>query len=383
MMEKRYQVFVSSTYNDLKEERQEVIAALIKRNCFPVAMEYFPAMNRKSIDYIKEVIQKCDFYILIVAGRYGSSKDESGKSLTEIEFDYAQELGIPTNIYLYNGQALPADKIEDTDAGKAQLKAFIDTLKATEYGYATWSNKDNLASEVKDGIEELKRSEKAVGWVRADNISRDQPQETNNNNKGRGVCLQIAEKFFNDIDFDNWHAWTSFLTSADGPSITIERERSLNDVVTYIKYCAIWPQEFPEIKRAFINFANVLADLLKQFHKYSEIQGGNTDVYVTRKFYKELDYNPNYSEDIKKFTDHLEIMSRLTFELTRSVNYICTQIRYDLDVSFKAVEGKRTITNGMEECAAFFEYLPEYKEEQIKSGKLYPGLEQFLKDNGL
>ena len=76
-------------------------------------------------------------------------------------------------------------------------------------------------------------------------------------------------------------------------------------------------------------------------------------------------------------------MSRLTFELTRSVNYICTQIRYDLDVSFKAVEGKRTITNGMEECAAFFEYLPEYKEEQIKSGKLYPGLEQFLKDNGL
>lgn len=380
-MEKRYQIFVSSTYHDLKEERQEVIAALIKRNCFPVAMEYFPAMSRKSIDYIKDVIQKCDFYILIVAGRYGSSKDESGKSLTEIEFEYAQELGIPTNIYLYNGQPLTEDKIEDTDAGKAQLKAFVDKLKATEYGYATWSNKDNLASNVKDGIEELKRSEKAVGWIRADKTSYNRQYETNG--KGRKVCLKIAKKLLKDIDFDNWYAWTSSLTSAGGPSITTMRERRLSGIVKYIKYCAVWPQEYLEIKRAFVNFANVLADLLKQFHKYSEIQRGNAYTYVTRKFYKELDYNPNYKEDLKKFNNHLEIMSGLTFELTKAVNYICAQIRSDLDANFKAVEGKRTITNGVEDGFKFYDYLPEYTEEQIKNATLYPGLEQFLKDNDL
>lgn len=164
---KRYQVFLSSTYNDLKEERQEVISALIKRKCFPIAMEYFPAMNRKSIDYIKDAIKECDFYILIVAGRYGSSRDDNGVSLTEIEFDYAQELKIPTNIYLYDGPPLPSDKIEENDEGKERLRSFIQKLKATELGYATWSNKDNLASEVKDGIEELKSSSSAVGWVRA------------------------------------------------------------------------------------------------------------------------------------------------------------------------------------------------------------------------
>lgn len=168
---KRYQVFLSSTYNDLKEERQEVISALIKRKCFPIAMEYFPAMNRKSIDYIKDAIKECDFYILIVAGRYGSSRDDNGVSLTEIEFDYAQELKIPTNIYLYDGPPLPSDKIEENDEGKERLRSFIQKLKATEYGYATWSNKDKLASEVKDGIEELKSSSSAVGWVRADKIT--------------------------------------------------------------------------------------------------------------------------------------------------------------------------------------------------------------------
>lgn len=164
---KRYQVFLSSTYNDLKEERQEVISALIKRKCFPIAMEYFPAMNRKSVDYIKDAIKECDFYILIVAGRYGSSRDDNGVGLTEIEFDYAQELKIPTNIYLYDGPPLPSDKIEENEEGKKRLRSFIQKLKATGLGYATWSNKDNLASEVKDGIEELKSSSSAVGWVRA------------------------------------------------------------------------------------------------------------------------------------------------------------------------------------------------------------------------
>ena len=34
-MEKRYQVFVSSTYQDLQEERQEVMHALLEQDCIP------------------------------------------------------------------------------------------------------------------------------------------------------------------------------------------------------------------------------------------------------------------------------------------------------------------------------------------------------------
>ena len=42
-MEKKYQVFVSSTYEDLQEERKKVMEALLQMNCFPVGMEYFNA----------------------------------------------------------------------------------------------------------------------------------------------------------------------------------------------------------------------------------------------------------------------------------------------------------------------------------------------------
>lgn len=195
-MDKRYQVFLSSTYTDLKEERQEVISALIKRKCFPIAMEYFPAMSRKSIDYIKDAIRECDFYILIIAGRYGSSKDENGVSLTEIEFDYAQELKIPTNIYMYDGPALPSDKIEATDEGKNRLQNFIEKLRNTELGYATWTNKDNLASAVKDGIEELKSSTSAVGWIRADKTTSIYADKTNNHLQ---KILDSTQKFHIEI----------------------------------------------------------------------------------------------------------------------------------------------------------------------------------------
>ena len=41
--DKRYQVFVSSTFVDLKEERQTVMQVLLEADCIPAGMEIFPA----------------------------------------------------------------------------------------------------------------------------------------------------------------------------------------------------------------------------------------------------------------------------------------------------------------------------------------------------
>lgn len=75
-MEKKYQVFVSSTYQDLIEERQKVIEALLGKNCFPVGMEYFPAANDDQFTVIKKLIDRCDYYILIIALWLNRSKTE-------------------------------------------------------------------------------------------------------------------------------------------------------------------------------------------------------------------------------------------------------------------------------------------------------------------
>ena len=53
-MDKKYQVFISSTYEDLKEERQAAIACLLDNNCIPVGMEQFPASPLRQWEYIKK-----------------------------------------------------------------------------------------------------------------------------------------------------------------------------------------------------------------------------------------------------------------------------------------------------------------------------------------
>jgi len=87
-MEKRYQVFVSSTFQDLQEERQEVIQALLELDCIPSGMELFPAANETQWELIKRVIDECDYYLLILGGRYGTIGPH-GLSYTEMESDYA------------------------------------------------------------------------------------------------------------------------------------------------------------------------------------------------------------------------------------------------------------------------------------------------------
>ena len=82
-MDKRYQVFVSSTFADLQEERQEVMQALLELDCIPSGMELFPAANEDQWTLIKKVIDDCDYYMVILGGRYGSI-GPSGHSYTGV-----------------------------------------------------------------------------------------------------------------------------------------------------------------------------------------------------------------------------------------------------------------------------------------------------------
>ena len=56
-MDKRYQVFLSSTYADLKDERQKVIQDLMEMDCIQAGMELFPrgrekvSRTRKGVKY--------------------------------------------------------------------------------------------------------------------------------------------------------------------------------------------------------------------------------------------------------------------------------------------------------------------------------------------
>jgi hypothetical protein len=91
-MDKRYQIFISSTFTDLQEERAKVQQAVMELECIPAGMEAFPAIDEEQFEFIKKVIDDCDYYLLVIGGRYGSVSEEAGLSYTEMEYDYADSL---------------------------------------------------------------------------------------------------------------------------------------------------------------------------------------------------------------------------------------------------------------------------------------------------
>jgi hypothetical protein len=166
-MERRYQVFVSSTYEDLHEERREVMQALLALDCIPTGMELFPAADDDSWTHIQRFIAGCDYYVVIVGGRYGS-KGPTGKSYTEMEYDYAAEVGLPALAFLHKDPGtIPANKTEPTDEGRAALVAFREKIENARHA-KYWNSSGELAGTVTLGMASLMKIKPRVGWVRAD-----------------------------------------------------------------------------------------------------------------------------------------------------------------------------------------------------------------------
>lgn len=169
-MEKKYQVFVSSTYEDLKEERAAVSQCLLDCGFIPVGMEQFPASGMSQMEYIKKMLSDCDYYILILAGRYGSV-DEDGIGYTEKEYDYALSKNIPTMSFVIEDPGeLKSNRCESTDEGRQKLDEFRKKVCSNKL-VKMYTNKDNLTKAVATSLMNCIRDFPAIGWVRADQLT--------------------------------------------------------------------------------------------------------------------------------------------------------------------------------------------------------------------
>ena len=163
----KYQVFISSTYTDLKEERRKVLDVLLMADCIPAGMEAFVATDNEQFEVIKKVIDYCDYYVLILGMRYGSISPETGISYTEMEYDYAIEKGIPVLVFAIDEKVdLPSEKVDSDVIKVEKLKAF--RSKAMTSRLATvWHDTEELTGRLAVSIMKAKSEIKRPGWQRA------------------------------------------------------------------------------------------------------------------------------------------------------------------------------------------------------------------------
>lgn len=169
-MDKRYQIFVSSTFNDLQEERAEIAKILHKMKCIASGMEYFPAIDEEQLSYIKREIDYSDYYVLIIGGRYGSVALD-GISYTEKEYDYAVSIGRKVIALIHSDpDSIPVGKSEITDTARTRLREFRQKA-ASERLVVFWNTKQDLYRDFQISLYQTINDYPEVGWVRADKVS--------------------------------------------------------------------------------------------------------------------------------------------------------------------------------------------------------------------
>lgn len=167
MDNKKFQVFVSSTYADLQEERRGILDVLLMADCIPAGMEAFVASDTEQFEVIKKVIELCDYYILIIGKRYGSINPSTQLSYTEMEYEYAKKLEIPVLVFALDESVIVSEDKTETDEEKiAALATFRE--KALSNRLATiWKTKEELVSSVAVSILRAIKEIQRPGWQRA------------------------------------------------------------------------------------------------------------------------------------------------------------------------------------------------------------------------
>lgn len=165
----RYQVFISSTFDDLQQERRAVLDAILKDGHIPAGMELFPALDVNAWEVIKRVIDESDYYLVVVGGMYGST-DREGISYTEREYEYARSKGIPVLAFLSRDPAaIPAEKSELRKGARRKLSSFRRKLqKRHTCGY--WLEAHDLRADVPRSLTGQINLHPGVGWIRASDV---------------------------------------------------------------------------------------------------------------------------------------------------------------------------------------------------------------------
>jgi hypothetical protein len=163
-MSTKYQIFVSSTYEDLKTERDRVIQGILEMGHIPVGMEMFSAADEEQWQIIARHIEESDYYVVIVAHRYGSL--DGGISFTRKEYEHAIRSGVPVIGFVIDPEASwPADRVDTAARATEGLKSFKQLVEKKPVGY--WTNADDLYGKSSVALVKAMSAQPRIGWIRA------------------------------------------------------------------------------------------------------------------------------------------------------------------------------------------------------------------------
>jgi serine/threonine-protein kinase len=147
-------IYISSTYEDLKKEREATAQAIRRLEHQAIAMEDYVAADQRPVDKCLQDVRSCDAYVGIFAWRYGYIPDGYDKSITQLEYEAAKKAGIPCLVFLTDNKA--PWPVEYVTTGQERKK--IDGLRKelmNEYVVSFFINTDQLGGQISAAVSQL------------------------------------------------------------------------------------------------------------------------------------------------------------------------------------------------------------------------------------
>ncbi|MXS81524.1 DUF4062 domain-containing protein [Nitrosomonas oligotropha] len=167
---KKLQVFVSSTFTDLKKERQAAVMAILEANHIPAGMELFAAGDKSQMEVIKHWIDESDVYLLILGKRYGSIDPGTLKSYIELEYDYALLKNKATFACVLDEQLQEGSKSEnfidiekDTEEKLKKFREKVASSRIIKY----WNNEYELKLSIIQALNQFQNQDNLRGWIKS------------------------------------------------------------------------------------------------------------------------------------------------------------------------------------------------------------------------
>jgi len=170
---KKLQVFISSTYLDLRDERQAAVEAVLAAGHIPAGMELFAAGDESQMNVIKRWINESDIYMLILGGRYGSIESKSQKSYVQLEYEYALEKGKPVFSVVIDEKCLERKvkkfgSIVIETAHTDKLKAFRELVCSKIVRF--WNDPRDIKLSIMETMADFGKRPELIGWVPGNEI---------------------------------------------------------------------------------------------------------------------------------------------------------------------------------------------------------------------
>lgn len=171
MKGKKLQIFISSTYEDMKAERQIAVEAILAAGHIPAGMELFTAGSQSQWKVITDWINASDVFVLILGGRYGTIEEKSQLSYIHLEYEYAikkkkpffalviSEKGLKNKIKKLGNPVAERDNVDKFHSFRTLV-----TSKMVRF----WDDEKDIKTHMITSIQNLEETIDLTGWIRND-----------------------------------------------------------------------------------------------------------------------------------------------------------------------------------------------------------------------